>query len=58
MRRPSARLNLKRIHLAGNSMGIAVTWHYALLHSERGERLVLVDAASYRATCPRCSSSG
>lgn len=42
-----ARLGLERFHLAGNSMGGAVAWHYALLHPERVERLVLVDAAGY-----------
>ena len=42
-----ARLGLERFHLAGNSMGGAVAWHYALLHPERVDRLVLVDAAGY-----------
>lgn len=41
------RLGLERFHLAGNSMGGAVAWHYALLHPERVERLVLVDPAGY-----------
>ncbi|NMO16203.1 alpha/beta hydrolase [Pyxidicoccus fallax] len=42
-----ARLGLERFHLAGNSMGGSVAWHYALLHPERVERLILVDAAGY-----------
>lgn len=42
-----ARLGLERFHLAGNSMGGAVAWHYALLHPERVDRLILVDAAGY-----------
>ncbi|MCP3144896.1 alpha/beta fold hydrolase [Pyxidicoccus xibeiensis] len=42
-----ARLGLERFALAGNSMGGAVAWHYALLYPERVERLVLVDAAGY-----------
>jgi pimeloyl-ACP methyl ester carboxylesterase len=42
-----ARLGLERFHLAGNSMGGAVAWHYALSHPERVERLVLVDAGGY-----------
>jgi pimeloyl-ACP methyl ester carboxylesterase len=42
-----ARLGLERFHLAGNSMGGAVAWHYALRHPERVDRLVLVDAAGY-----------
>ncbi|QSQ26333.1 alpha/beta hydrolase [Pyxidicoccus parkwayensis] len=42
-----ARLGLERFHLAGNSMGGAVAWHYALLHPEHVDRLILVDAAGY-----------
>ncbi|MFP2929699.1 alpha/beta fold hydrolase [Pyxidicoccus sp. 3LG] len=42
-----AKLGLERFALAGNSMGGAVAWHYALLHPEHVERLVLVDAAGY-----------
>jgi pimeloyl-ACP methyl ester carboxylesterase len=42
-----ARLGLERFHLAGNSMGGSVAWHYALLYPERVERLVLVDSAGY-----------
>jgi len=41
------RLGLERFHLAGNSMGGSVAWHYALLHPEQVERLILVDAAGY-----------
>jgi pimeloyl-ACP methyl ester carboxylesterase len=42
-----ARLGLERFHLAGNSMGGSVAWHYALLFPERVERLVLVDPGGH-----------
>lgn len=42
-----ARLGLERFHLAGNSMGGSVAWHYAVLFPERAGRLVLVNAAGY-----------
>jgi pimeloyl-ACP methyl ester carboxylesterase len=48
-----ARLGLERFHLAGNSMGGAVAWHYALLFPERVERLVLVNAVGYPRNEPR-----
>jgi pimeloyl-ACP methyl ester carboxylesterase len=41
------RLGLARFTIGGNSMGGDVAWHYALLHPERVERLILVDAAGY-----------
>jgi len=41
------RLGLARFTLAGNSMGGAVAWSYALDHPDRVERLVLVDAAGW-----------
>jgi pimeloyl-ACP methyl ester carboxylesterase len=41
------QLGLEHFHLAGNSMGGAVAWHYALLHPARVDRLILVDAAGY-----------
>lgn len=40
-------LGLGRFVLAGNSMGGAVAWNYALAHPERLEALVLVDAAGW-----------
>lgn len=42
-----ARLGLERFHVAGNSMGGAVAWQYALLHPERVDRLILIAAAGY-----------
>ena len=39
------RLGLERFVLAGNSMGGAVAWRYALAHPERLTGLVLIDAA-------------
>lgn len=40
-------LGLRRFSIGGNSMGGAVAWHYAALHPDRVERLILVDAAGY-----------
>lgn len=40
-------IGLDRFHLAGNSLGGQIAWHYALVHPERVERLVLVDAAGH-----------
>lgn len=40
-----AALDLPRIVLMGHSMGGAITAEYTLLHRERVERLILVDAA-------------
>lgn len=41
------RLAVERFVLAGNSMGGAVAWSYALAHPERLEGLVLVNAAGW-----------
>jgi pimeloyl-ACP methyl ester carboxylesterase len=40
-------LGLKKFVLAGNSMGGAVAWNYALVHPERLDGLVLVDAGGW-----------
>ncbi len=40
-------LRLDRIHLAGNSLGGRIAWHFALAHPERLERMVLLDAGGY-----------
>ena len=40
-------LGIGRFIVGGNSMGGGVAWHYALLHPERVERLILVDSAGY-----------
>jgi pimeloyl-ACP methyl ester carboxylesterase len=37
-------LDLGRFVLGGNSMGGSVAWHYAVLHPERLDALILVDA--------------
>lgn len=39
---------LERFTLAGNSMGGAVAWNFALAHPERLDALVLVNAAGWR----------
>ncbi len=41
------RLGVRRFALAGNSMGGAVAWTYALSHPDRLTALVLVDAAGW-----------
>jgi len=41
------RLGVQRCVLAGNSLGGYVAWATAVLHPERVERLVLVDAGGY-----------
>lgn len=40
-------LGAKRVVLGGNSLGGGIAWHVAVAHSERVERLVLVDAVGY-----------
>lgn len=56
----ASRLGLNRFVLAGNSMGGAVAWHYALRHGQRLRALVLVDAAGAesRADAQRAQSGG
>ena len=41
------QLKVKRCVLAGNSLGGYVAWATAVLHPERVERLVLIDASGY-----------
>jgi pimeloyl-ACP methyl ester carboxylesterase len=43
----AANLKIERFVLAGNSMGGAVAWRYALAHPSKVAGLVLVDAAGY-----------
>jgi pimeloyl-ACP methyl ester carboxylesterase len=43
----AANLKIERFVLAGNSMGGAVAWRYALAHPTKVAGLVLVDAAGY-----------
>lgn len=42
-----ARLNIKTMSLAGNSLGGWIAWRYALEHPKKVEKLVLIDAAGY-----------
>jgi pimeloyl-ACP methyl ester carboxylesterase len=42
-----AQLGVAKAIVAGNSMGGNVAWHLALLHPERVEKLVLVDAGGF-----------
>lgn len=41
------QLGIARFTIAGNSMGGAIAWHYALAHPDKVERLILVDAAGW-----------
>ena len=41
------KLNIKRCVLGGNSLGGSITWAFALEHSERVGRMILVDAGGY-----------
>lgn len=41
------RLQIKRFILVGNSMGGAISWHYALHKPEALSKLILIDAAGY-----------
>lgn len=43
------RLALEQVDVAGNSLGGHVAWRFALAHPQRVRRLVLIDAAGYRA---------
>lgn len=47
-------LDIQRFTLAGNSMGGAAAWNYALAHPERLDGLVLVDASGW----PRSEAEG
>ncbi len=40
-------LGVRRVVLAGNSLGGWIAWRFAVAHPERVQRLVLVDAAGY-----------
>jgi len=40
-------IGLDRFHVAGNSLGGQIAWHYALTHGDRVDRLVLLDAAGH-----------
>ncbi len=43
----ASKLGLGRFSLAGNSLGGAIAWNYALAHPEKTGNLILVDAAGY-----------
>lgn len=50
----TARLQLKRFILVGNSMGGAISWNYALHDPQALAKLILIDAAGY----PKKDESG
>jgi pimeloyl-ACP methyl ester carboxylesterase len=44
------KFRVKKCILGGNSLGGGITWAYALAHSERVEKMILVDAGGYPMT--------
>jgi pimeloyl-ACP methyl ester carboxylesterase len=46
----TARMGINRFVLAGNSMGGAISWNYAVTHPNRLKQLVLIDAVGYPKT--------
>lgn len=50
----TTRLKIKRFILAGNSMGGAISWNYALQNPSRLAKMILIDAAGY----PKKGESG
>ncbi len=46
------RVGVKRASFAGNSLGGHVAWRFAVLHPERVDKLILVDAAGFPLTAP------
>jgi pimeloyl-ACP methyl ester carboxylesterase len=43
-------LQLERFHLAGNSLGGEIAWHFALAYPQRVQSMILLDAAGYPRT--------
>jgi pimeloyl-ACP methyl ester carboxylesterase len=43
----TSRLNIKQFIIAGNSMGGAIAWNYALHNSKSVSKLILIDASGY-----------
>jgi pimeloyl-ACP methyl ester carboxylesterase len=41
------KINVKRCHLAGNSLGGGIVWNFALRFPEIAQKLILLDAAGY-----------
>ena len=46
-------LGIERFHLAGNSLGGMIAWHYALEYPDKVEKLILVDPAGYPQPVPQ-----
>lgn len=41
------KLDLRQFHLAGNSLGGLIAWEYALVHPERVQKLILLNASGW-----------
>ncbi|MBF0119927.1 MAG: wax ester/triacylglycerol synthase family O-acyltransferase [Desulfobacterales bacterium] len=46
------RLNLKKIAIAGNSVGGYIAWNYAVLNPEKITKLILIDSVGYPQDVP------
>lgn len=46
------RLNLGRVHLAGNSLGGFLSWYYAASRPEHTDKLILIDPIAYQQRLP------
>jgi len=53
VRQLADQLGLERFTIGGNSMGGNIAWHFAILHPDRVERLILVDPSGYPRDEPR-----
>lgn len=51
-------LDLGAVHLAGNSFGGKIGWNYALRHSDRVQKLLLVDSMGFMTRWPSLFSLG
>jgi len=48
-----AKLNIKKCHLAGNSLGGQIAWEFALAHPDKVDKLILIDAGGIPTDKPR-----
>ncbi|MCP4136446.1 MAG: alpha/beta hydrolase [bacterium] len=45
-------LNLKKFHIAGNSLGGYIAWNYTLEYPKKVNKLILIDSVGYKQTMP------
>lgn len=46
------KLGVETFHVAGNSLGGRIAWHYALTHPDKVDKMILIDAAGYPMVVP------